>query len=79
MEKKKNAIRIELVHHGEAVHKEIQGLLPMCMCKTLGQLIMLLWCVDDVQDDTLPIQKNLGSRIIKYQLRSGGEDGINMN
>ena len=67
---KKNAIRIELVHHGEAVHKEIQG---------LRQLIMLLWCVDDVQDDTLPIQKNLGSRIIKYQLRSGGEDGINMN
>ena len=47
--------------------------------QTLGQLIMLLWCVDDVQDDTLPIQKNLGSRIIKYQLRSGGEDGINMN
>ena len=47
--------------------------------QTLGQLIMLLRCVDDVQDDTLPIQKNLGSRIIKYQLRSGGEDGINMN
>ena len=76
------AIRIELVHHGEALHKEIQGLLPnipICMCKTLGQLKMLLWCVDDVQDDALPIQKKpwLQNHLVSTKVR--WRDGINMN